>query len=218
VDWRLFSPFRLKFRAALPGVEIEGDVFARTNLWINVERGALSRLESVLITATPVNLDEFSALVASVREIVPADLHEMLEPGIRFGPPQVSGMGKIVFDFFDFGVVTERFVDTWNSAGLRGAEFIKINDHPGLFSIEALFSSVNQEALSEVLESPFHQRKLPDASKVPIFVDGADLYRMPFIYGGFLVSERAVVLLTEELRDGCLTFLPLSRVAIREHE
>ena len=73
----------------------------------------------------------------------------------------------------------------------------------------AEFATLAEADLTSIKELPFSERDLPVIQSVRIRAGAADFYRLPFYYGGFMLSDRALGVLIRAKLDRCLEFVRL---------
>ena len=193
-------PFSKLERAVLPGLEANGDVWARFDLRLPVfDEALLSTLEELLKGVHHVSPGRFSELKTAVMDAgLDPRWASMLDPGTQFGPPKLKVLKpKIWFDLYH-EICSERFRNLALESSMTGLSFHPVQTigrkpSTELFLVQAAFARLTEpdQADFEVSNPDLTDRRVRKLEDVAVVVPGkADFYRMPYMYSGLLVSDK----------------------------
>ncbi len=218
LDQTSLRPFSVVNPAQMPGLESDGDTWARANLRLFPDPQTVARLGEIWNRPGCVRAEEFFELKEKAISLLPPECAHMVEPGVRFGVPGLKLNAPVWFDLFH-EICTERFRDEVISSGLTGLEFHyvriiggKMHAKDSLFCIKAEFSALSDrdQCVYDRANVGFDPRILSRLEDATIILPGSrDFYRTPYMYGGFLASEKAREALGRANVDSGIRFLPM---------
>jgi hypothetical protein len=220
IEPKYSRPFSLVDVAEFPSLRIGGSTWARMNLRLFVDLDVI-RAARLLQEEPPepCELQEFLKLRDRVGALLPTAAGEMLVPGVRFGVPRVRLTEPVWCDLL-YEICSERFRVAFEAAKLVGAVFHPVDVVSGhsysdgrLFCIEAPFSrlSPSDRAKYDSDNPGWGRCVIPPIEETEFLVPPSlDIARLPFMYGGFMVSRRARDLIVDSGLDWGVEFRDIS--------